>query len=84
MFQKMSQKIGDITFILDFRVLVDIFEIFAEDCFLLRSFRKFVASWFLPLSCFQYMFLACLLVGGGGGPGLLCIFSPVFPGERRS
>ena len=39
-FQKISPKIEDITFL-------DIFEIFAEDGFLLRSFRKF-----LPLSCF--------------------------------
>ena len=35
------------------RVFLDIFEIFAEDCFLLRSFRKFLPSGFLPLSCFQ-------------------------------
>ena len=45
-FQKISQKIADITFL-------DIFEIFAEECFLLRSFRKFVPSGFLPLSRFQ-------------------------------
>ena len=29
------------------------FEIFAEDCFLLRSFRKFLPSGFVPLSRFQ-------------------------------
>ena len=34
-------------------VFLDIFEIFAEDCFLLRSFRKFLPSGFLPLSRFQ-------------------------------
>ena len=36
-----------------FRVFPDIFEIFAEDCFLLRGFRKFLPSAFLPLSPFQ-------------------------------
>ena len=40
-------------FLLDFIVFLDIFEIFAEDCFLLRSFRKFLPSGFLPLSRFQ-------------------------------
>ena len=40
-------------FLLDFKVFLDIFEIFAEDCFLLRSFRKFLPSGFLPLSRFQ-------------------------------
>ena len=29
---------------LDFRVFLDILKIFAEDCFLLRSFRKFLPS----------------------------------------
>ena len=29
-------------------------EIFAEDCFLLKSFRKFLPSGCLPLSRFQY------------------------------
>ena len=32
---------------------MDIFEIFAEDCFLLRSFRTFLPSGWLPLSSFQ-------------------------------
>ena len=32
---------------------LDIFEIFTEDCFLLRRFRKFLPSGFLPLSRFQ-------------------------------
>ena len=36
--------------ILNFRVFLDIFEAFAEDRFLLRSFRKFLTSGFLPLS----------------------------------
>ena len=40
-------------FLLDFRLFLDIFEIFVEDCFLLRSFRKFLPSGFLPLSRFQ-------------------------------
>ena len=35
------------------KYFLDIFEIFAEDCFLLRSFRKFLPSGFLPLSRFQ-------------------------------
>ena len=48
-----SQKIQDITFTTDFRVFLDIFEIFAEDCFLLRSFRKFLPSEFLRLSRFH-------------------------------
>ena len=39
--QKMFQKISQISLLLDFIVFLDIFEIFAEDCFLLRSFRKF-------------------------------------------
>ena len=51
-FKKICQKIEDITS-LDFRVFLDIFEIFAEDCFLLRSFRKLLPSGFLPLSRFQ-------------------------------
>ena len=36
-----------------FIVFLDIFEIFAEDYFLLRSFRMFLPSGFLPLSRFQ-------------------------------
>ena len=40
-------------FLLDFKVFLDIFEIFTEACFLLRSFRKFLPSGFLPLSRFQ-------------------------------
>ena len=36
-----------------YHFFLDIFEIFAEDCFLLRSFRKFLPSGFLPLSRFQ-------------------------------
>ena len=48
-----SEDLEDITFTLDFIVFLDIFEIFAEDCFLLRSFRKFLPSGFLPLSRFQ-------------------------------
>ena len=42
-----------ISLLVDFRVCLDFFKIFAEDCFLLRSFRKFLPSWFLPLSRFQ-------------------------------
>ena len=53
-FQKISQKIEDII-LLDFKVFLDIFEIFAEECFLLRSFRKFSPSGFVPLSRFQSM-----------------------------
>ena len=57
-----SQKIEDITFILAFRVVfLDIFEIFAEDCFLLRSFRKFLSSGFLPLTRFQITVLGSSL-----------------------
>ena len=40
---------------MDFIVFLDIFEIFAEDCFLLRSFRKLLPSGFLPLSRFQLL-----------------------------
>ena len=50
--QKIYRKIEDITLV-DFIVFLDIFEIFAEDCFLLRSFRKFLPSGFLPSSRFQ-------------------------------
>ena len=40
--------------LLDFRVFLDIFEFFAEDCFLyLRSVRKILPSGCLPLSHFQ-------------------------------
>ena len=42
-----------ISLLLDFRVFLDIFQIFAEDWFLLRSFRKFLPSGFVPLSRFQ-------------------------------
>ena len=48
----MSQKIEDIT-LQDYRVFLDIFEIFAEDCFLLRGCQKFLLSGFLPLIRFQ-------------------------------
>ena len=51
--QKIFQKISQISLLLEFKVFPDIFEIFAEDCFLLRSFRKFLPSGFLPLSRFQ-------------------------------
>ena len=55
LFQMISQKIEDITLTLFFclSIFLDIFEIFAEDCFLLRSFRKSLPSGFLPLSRFQ-------------------------------
>ena len=52
--QKIFQKISQISLLLDFIVFLDIFEIFAEDCFLLRSFRKILPSGFLPLSRFQF------------------------------
>ena len=49
-----SEDRKDITFTLDFIVFMDIFEIFAEDCFLLRSFRKFLSPLgFYPLARFQ-------------------------------
>ena len=51
--EDISEDFSDITFTLDFKVFLDIFEIFAEDCFLLRRFRKFLPSGFLPLSRFQ-------------------------------
>ena len=35
-----------------FIVFLDIFEIFAEDCFLLRSFRKFFTLWVFTLKPF--------------------------------
>ena len=59
--QKISQQIEDVTFtgLLDFRVFLDILEIFAEDCFLLRSFRKFLPSRFSPLSRFQESMQCC-------------------------
>ena len=53
MFAEDIQKISQISLLLDFIVFLEIFEIFAEDCFLLRSFRKFLPSGFLPLSRFQ-------------------------------
>ena len=49
-FQKISQKIEDITFTGFYSISGYLFEIFAEDCFLRRSFRKFLPSGFLPLS----------------------------------
>ena len=45
---EISLTVEDITFTQDFRVFPDIFEIFAEDCFLLRSFRKFLPAGFYP------------------------------------
>ena len=50
--EDISGDFSDLTFTLDFIVFLDIFEIFAEDRFLLRSFRKFLPSGFLPLSRF--------------------------------
>ena len=50
-FQKIL-KIEDVTFI-GFRVSLDIFLIFAEDCFLLRRFFFVLRSGFLLLSRFQ-------------------------------
>ena len=47
-FQKISQKIEDITFTLEFRVFLDIFEIFTEDCFLMRSIRRLSPLGFYP------------------------------------
>ena len=54
--EDISEDSEDIS-LLDFKVFLDIFEIFAEDCFLLRSFRKFLFSGFLPLSRFQFEWL---------------------------
>ena len=42
-----------VTFFLDLRVFLYIFEICAEDCFLLGSFQKCLPPAFLPLSRFQ-------------------------------
>ena len=50
--EDISEEFSDIT-LLDFIVFLDIFESFAEDCFLLRSFRKFLPSGFLLVSRFQ-------------------------------
>ena len=50
--EDISEDFSDLT-LLDFIVFLDIFEIFAEDCFLLRSSRKILPSGFLPLSRFQ-------------------------------
>ena len=49
-FQKISQKIEDIIFtvLLVLRVFLDIFEIFAEHGFLLRSFRNIFPLGFYP------------------------------------
>ena len=54
--QKIFQKISQISLLLDFKVFLDIFEIFTEDCFLLRSSRKFLPSGFLPLKPFPETF----------------------------
>ena len=51
--EDISEDFSDLSLLLDFIVFLDIFEIFAEDCFLPISFRKFLPSGFLPLSCFQ-------------------------------
>ena len=51
--EDISEDFSDITFALDFIVFLDIFEFFTEDFFLLRGFRKFLPSGFLPLSRFQ-------------------------------
>ena len=48
----------------------DIFEIFAEDCFLLRSFQKFLPSGFFTLKPFP--------VGGGGAAAHLASSSSSF------
>ena len=53
MFAEDISEDSQISLLLDFIVFLDIFEIFAEDCFLPRSFRKFLPSGFLPLSRFQ-------------------------------
>ena len=48
-----------ISLLLVFKVFLDILDIFAEDCFLLRSFRKFLPSGFLPFSCFPSIWGGC-------------------------
>ena len=58
-FRFQFQKISQISLLPDFRVFLDIFEIFAEDCFLLRSFQKFLPSGFVPLSRFQFLGPKC-------------------------
>ena len=66
-----------VTLLLDFRAFLDIFEIFTEDCFLLRSFRKF-----LPLSRFRISPPPLPLVSGqraffnGRGWGLYILSPP--------
>ena len=47
-FQNISQKMEKISLLLEFRIFLDIFKIFAEECFLLGSFRKFLPSGFCP------------------------------------
>ena len=50
-FQKISKKIEDLTST-GVRAFLDVFEIFEEDYFLLRSFQKFWPSGFLPFCRF--------------------------------
>ena len=54
--EDISEDFSDLTFTGFYRVFLDIFEIFAEDCFLLRSFRKCFTLWVFTLSCFQLKF----------------------------
>ena len=51
--EDISEEIEDVTFTGFYSISGYLLEIFAEDCFLLRSFRKFLPSGFLPLSRFQ-------------------------------
>ena len=69
-----------ISLLLDFIVFLDIFEIFTEDCFLLRSFRKFLPSGFLPLSRFQMMRRSGEVRAGSQ---VSKITDPDEPGKRR-
>ena len=62
-----------------FRIFLDIFEIFAEGCFLLRSFRKFLPSGFLPLSRFQPKFRGYGLTGSS--PLFKVLYCETFGGQ---
>ena len=55
-------KRSKISLVLDCRVFLDIFEIFAEDCFLLtRSFSEVFALWVVTLEPFPFCFAATTL-----------------------
>ena len=65
-------------FLLDFRIFLDIFIIFAEDCFPLRSFRKFLPSGFLLRTLSTTTRDRNLQFRGAVSIGSFCFFSSFY------